>query len=169
MYAKGDYIFHENNGVCRVEDISEIAMAGRGSEKLYYTLLPNLEKKSVVYTLVESPRSKVRDIMTEEQLKELLDTIPDIEIKWEKNDKIRIQYYKDSVTSADPSKLLEVLKTVYYGNQMRIKAGKKILTADDRYYQIAGKKLFDEISFVFHLDMKEAEKMVEDALRDCME
>lgn len=168
MYEKGDYIFHENNGVCRVEEISEIAMNGRGSEKLYYTLLPNLEKKSVVYTLVESPKSKVRDIMSKEEIELLLGTIPDIEVNWESNDKIRIQYYKDSLASADPKKLLAVLKTVYFGNQMRLKAGKKILTADDRYYQIAGKKLFDEISFVFELDMKEAEKLVEDALRECI-
>ena len=36
-YQVGDYLMHEGSGVCQVADISEKALQGKGSEKMYYS------------------------------------------------------------------------------------------------------------------------------------
>ena len=105
--------------------------------------------------------------MSKDTLQALIDKIPSVEINWIKNDKLRIQYYKDALATADPDRIIEVLKMVYIINHKRAVEGKKMLTADDRYYQMAGKKFFDEIAFVYDIGMHEAEDMVEEILRKC--
>ena len=35
MYKVGDYIMHETSGVCQVKEISEKALHGKGSERMY--------------------------------------------------------------------------------------------------------------------------------------
>ena len=165
MFQKGEYVVHENSGVCRVEEISEMAMSGRGSEKLYYTLVPKLEESSHIYTLVDAPKVRVRQVMSREEIEQLLNLIPDVEIRWEKNDKVRTLRYKEALAAFEPEKLLEVIKTIYWGKQKRLKEGKKILTGDERYYQIAGRKLYDEIAFALEIDIKQAERIVLDRIR----
>ena len=168
MYKKGDYIFHENGGVCKVEDMREIAMNGFGSEKMYYVLLPFHESRSQIFSPVDAPKNKLRDIMSKETLQALIDKIPSVEINWIKNDKLRIQYYKEALATSEPERIIEVLKTVYIINHKRAVEGKKMLTADDRFYQIAGKKIFDEIAYVYDIDMREAEDMIENVLQKCL-
>ena len=45
---------HENSGVCQVTEISEMALTGKGSEQLYYSLTPVFQKGSKIFTPVEA-------------------------------------------------------------------------------------------------------------------
>ena len=83
---------------------------------MYYVLLPYHESRSEIFSPVDAPKSKLRDIMSKDTLQALIDNIPSVEINWIKNDKLRIQYYKDALATSEPERIVEVLKTVYVIN-----------------------------------------------------
>jgi CarD family transcriptional regulator len=57
---------------------------------------------------------------------------------------------KSIIADFDPNALASVVKTVYVRNKTRIKNGKKAMSQDERFLQLAGKKLFDEMAFVLN-------------------
>ena len=71
-YKVGDYLVHETNGVCVVDEIRTMALAGKGSEQLYYVLSPVYSSKSQVVTPVQSTKARVRDVKSKEELEQLL-------------------------------------------------------------------------------------------------
>ena len=70
---------HENSGVCQVTEISEMALAGKGSEQMYYSLVPVFQKGSKIFTPVDA-KVRIRDVKTKTEMKKLLDDAPNIEI-----------------------------------------------------------------------------------------
>ena len=155
-YAIGDYLMHENSGVCQVTDISEMALTGKGSEQLYYSLTPVFQKGSKIFTPVEA-KVRIRDVKSEEEMKELLDEAKDIEIIEEENNKVRAEIFKEMIDAFDPHVLAKVVKTVYVRKQRRIAAGKKVMSSDERVMQVAGKKLFEEMAFAMQKERSEVE------------
>lgn len=163
MYQVGEFIVHESNGICKIADISEMALCGRGTEKNYYILNPVYEKKSQVYTPVDSDRVRMRPLMSKEEIEELFREIPEIQEIEEKNDKLRALKYKESLAAFEPRELVRIIKTVNAGKKRRVDAGKKILMGDEKYIQIAQKLLCEEIAFVLEIDMKQAADLIAEA------
>ncbi|MBO6214486.1 MAG: CarD family transcriptional regulator [Lachnospiraceae bacterium] len=155
-YSVGDYLMHENSGVCEVVEISEKALAGRGSEQLYYSLVPVFQKSSKVFTPVEA-KVRIRDVKSKKDMQALLEQVPEIEIVEEENNKIRAEIFKEMIDSFDPTVLAKVVKTVYIRKKRRIAAGKKVMSSDERVMQVAGKKLFEEMAFALQKGREEVE------------
>ncbi len=159
MYEVGEFVVHEGSGVCRIEEISELALAGRGSEQTYYVMKPYYERGSRVMTPVEGT-VRMRPVMTKGEVEELIAEMPGVTEIREDNDKQRIQKYKEALAAFEPLELVRIIKTVYSGKQRRIRAGKKILMGDERYTQIAQKRLYEEIAFAMEMDVKDVEGMI---------
>lgn len=157
MYAVGDYLMHEKSGVCVVEDISEKAMSGKGSEKLYYSLRPIFEKDSTVLTPVDST-VRMRDILTSDEISALLDKVPSLPFIQGTNPRAITEIFKEKISAFDIDELATVVKSIYIRKELRLAKGKKVMSSDEKIMQFAGKRLFEEIAFVLDEDVKEAEK-----------
>ena len=155
-YAVGDYLMHENSGVCQVTEISEMALTGKGSEQLYYSLTPVFQKGSRVFTPVEA-KIRIRDVKSKKEMNEILKDVPNIEIIEEENNKVRAEIFKEMIDAFDPQVLAKVVKTVYVRKLRRIAAGKKVMSSDERVMQVAGKKLFEEMAFALEKERSEVE------------
>ena len=79
MYKVGDYIMHETSGVCQVKEISEKALHGKGSERMYYCLEPVFDRGASVITPVDS-KARIRDVKSSDEFEELLDEGPQIDV-----------------------------------------------------------------------------------------
>ncbi|MCR5451475.1 MAG: CarD family transcriptional regulator [Lachnospiraceae bacterium] len=152
MYEIGDYIMHESSGVCKVTDISEKALSGTGSEKLYYSLEPVFDKGAQIITPVESAR-RIRDISTKAEIKELLDEVPTISIIKEENNRARTEKFKEQMSLFEPVSLASVVKSIYLHQQMRLAAGKKAMSSDERVMEVAERRLFEEMAFALDTDI----------------
>lgn len=148
-YKVGDYLVHETSGVCQVDEIKEMALAGRGSEKLYYILVPVYHTKSQVVTPVKSEKTRVRDVKPRKELEELFDIVLDLEVIEADNDRQRGEKYKEKIACFEPLELARIVKTVYLRRLLRIQEGKKVMAQDEKMLDIAGKKLFEEMAFSF--------------------
>lgn len=161
QYAIGDYLMHEKSGVCVVEDICEKAMNGRGSETMYYSLKPVFDKDSVVLTPVDS-KVRMRDVMTRDEVDELLSKVPLLPFIQEKNPRAIAEIFKEKISAFDIYELATVVKSIYLRKMLRLAKGKKVMSSDEKIMQFAGKRLFEEIAFVLKEDVSDAENAFDD-------
>ena len=89
MFEKGQYIIYGRSGICKVEDITHLSIAGADKKKLYYVLAPLSSKGSKVYFPVEKKKAHARELITEAEAWELLDEIRDIKEIRVSNEKFR--------------------------------------------------------------------------------
>ena len=76
MFSVGDKIIYGENGVCTVEKIEALAMAGAQRDKLYYHLIP-LTGSGTYFTPVDSG-AYMRPVMSREEAEALIDAMPGI-------------------------------------------------------------------------------------------
>ena len=158
MYKVGDYLMHETSGVCQVKEISEKALHGKGSEKMYYSLEPIFEKgKATVITPVDS-NSRIRDVKSSDEFEELLDEVSGIDVIHEEGNRARTEKFKEKMSLFDPKPLASVVKSIYLHQKQRIAAGKKPMSSDERVMEVAGQRLFEEMAFAMKSDMDTVKK-----------
>src|SRR5659263_707363 len=84
-----DLIMYGGSGVCIVEGIGVPDISGIDNTKQYYFLKPLYTKDSTIFSPVDNSRVVMRKLITKEEAQELISKIPDIEILWDDNEKIR--------------------------------------------------------------------------------
>ena len=164
-FKVGDYLMDEHSGVCKVCDISEVALGGKGTEKLYYSLQPVFEKSSEVLTPVDS-KVRMRDVMTREETEELLSKVPSLPFIREKKPRAAAEIFREKIETFDLYDLATVVKTIYLRKQLRIAAGKKTMSSDEKIMQSSGKRLFEEMAFARNEDVSSTEKAFYLALKE---
>jgi len=145
MFKVGDFIVYGTKGVCKVEDITEMQM-GDMPRGQYYVLQPVGQTGSKIYVAVGNQKTMMRSILTEEQAKELIHSIPEIELLWIDNDKAREEKYKACIRTCECRELVKIIKMLYLRKQKRISEGKKITATDEKYLRIAEDNLYAELS-----------------------
>ena len=167
MFQVGDYLVHEGAGVCQVAEICDMELSGRGSMRTYYVLEPLGDKGGRTITPVNSEKVRMRPVMSKEEIEALIQDIPEVDCIQENNDKLRAIKYREALGSFEAKGLLEIIKTVYIGKQRRLRSGKKALSGDEKYIQIAEKKLYDEIAFVYSENTDDVKAWVTGEIQKC--
>lgn len=151
MFDVGTQIIYGVSGVC---DINDIRTENFGDEdKLYYVLNPINDKDAIIYVPVNNPKSvsKMKPVLTKDEVLEMVHSMPATEIYEEENSKNRKELYNRILKSGDRKELVKLIKTVYFQKGEREKAGKKIWAADENAMKKAEKILYEEISFVMNI------------------
>lgn len=148
MFEKGQYIIYGRSGICKVEDITHLSIAGADKKKLYYVLAPLSSKGSKVYFPVEKKKAHARELITEAEAWELLDEIRDIKEIRVSNEKFREDTYKQAFDSGDYRQWVAMIKTLYQRRNARFAQGKKMAATDERYLKMTEEALYSELAFV---------------------
>lgn len=152
MYAIGEYVFRENDGVCRVSEIGHLDFQKPEEERTYYTLIPIGDDKTKIYVPTEPEPIGIRKLISRDDALKLIrniQCIPPINLA---NERQCEQQYKQSLRSNDPSQLVAMIKTLYTREQARLTQGKKSLIMDKSYFQQAEKLLYSELAMVLGVD-----------------
>ena len=97
MFKKGEYILYGTVGVCQVEGISKPDFSN--NDKVYYSLVPKFDQDTTIYIPVDSPKVKMREIMTRQEAEQFILALPSVEGKQYANDKERPQVYRQVLES----------------------------------------------------------------------
>ena len=146
MYAKGDYIHQTTNGLCRIEEITTLEIAGVDRNRLYYRLWPVGSRGSTVFIPVEKSEGTTRYAMTEEEAKALIAEIPSIETLWIPDEKARERAYKEALLSMDCRSWVKIIKTLYLRRLDRHARGQKVTSKDEQYLRRAEDRLYGELA-----------------------
>ena len=160
MFEIGDYVVNVTNGICKIDSTLKMDLSGSGVEKEYFLLVPIKEASSKVYIPVETAETRMRHVMTEDEAKRVVNTIPEVEALVVENEKLREATYKEAIKSTKPEQLVGILKTLYRRRNERLAQGKNTTAVDDRYFKMAENQLHGELAFVLGMDKAEIPAMI---------
>ena len=155
MRGIGEIVLYGTDGVCRITEITEKKF---GKETVKYYVLTTLYRgNSVIYVPVGNIKleSKMRDIISRQELDELICNIPNEECIWIENEPLRKIKYKEIITGGDRRDMFRLVKTLYRHRINQENSGKKMHMTDERFMKDAEKILYDEIAHVFGMEHRE--------------
>lgn len=164
-YEIGDYVSKPVTGVCKVEDILYLDMAGAKKDQLYYLLIPIDRRQEKIYVPVATAETNLRLCMTSEEAWKLIEKIPEIQAIWLENEKMREQKYKETIKKNNPEALVSLIKMTYQRNKTRLEQGKKGTSSDEYYFHIAENLLYTELGLALKKPKQEVCQLIIDHMK----
>ena len=171
MYRKGDYVIYGCKGVCQIREVTTLNMEGIPKDRLYYEMLLVSDPGSTIFTPVEheGSRSVMRPLLSEDEARDLLRKIPELEEEWIRDDRAREAHYRDAVNHGDAEAMLSLIRQLQLRRRARIEQGKKLPVMDSRYLKTAQDNLFQEFSIVLDASREKVESYVAERIRQSAE
>ena len=146
MYQVGEMIIYGGEGVCKVEAIGTLAMAGVRRDRQYYTLAP-LYRPGRIYAPVDTTVF-MRPILSKQEAEELVRAIPDIEAAscTHRNPRILGEYYQEMMRTRSCDSMVRIIKMAHHKGQARRARGVKPGQVDERYLKRAEDMLYGELA-----------------------
>ncbi len=161
MYSIGDYISYGNSGVCEVMGTEVMdSSTGNSAGRECYILRPLHDRSCKIMTPVDNQKVIMRDLISPEETKQLLEDIPQIETLPEQSARQQEISYSKALHSGSCREWLSLVKTLNQRIESRRQNGKKVTATDDRYYKAATEKLVEEFSIVLNMEVGEAKNML---------
>ncbi|MCD7873070.1 MAG: CarD family transcriptional regulator [Clostridiales bacterium] len=161
MFNIGDIFVYGSNGVCSITDIKTEKF---GSEvKTYYILSPYFDSRETIYVPVDNEKlvSKMKELLTEEQIIEMIKSIPNRDNIWIENINMRKEEFKKIIKNSKRNELLALMKTLHARREELSKAGKNLSVFDERFLKQAQNIIHSEIALVLHIKPEEVEPFIE--------
>ncbi len=155
MYHIDDIVIYGTDGVCQIEDITELRFGKESVE--YYVLAPLGKKEDAVYvpTKNEQVLKRMRPVLSKKEAQELLDKVPAAPLPWTENERERSQQYKDILLHGTSEDVLVMTRTLYLHQIEQLEKGKKLHSSDERFLKDAERMLIDELAYVFGITAQE--------------
>ena len=155
MYGVGMFVIYGNEGVCEIKGIVQKEFRDKVLE--YYVLNPVHNKNAEVLVPKNNVSlvSKMRSVLSKEEIMAIIHQMPKEEMIWIDNEDLRKEKYKAIISEGDRIQLVRLIKTLYLHKEKQKKSGRKLHIADERLLKDAEHMLYDEVAFV--LDMTQSE------------
>ena len=155
MFQKNDTIMYGTYGVCKITDITEKDFMGE--MKKYYMIKPVNDKAATLFAPVgnEKIESKMRKILTESEIYQLIESMPNEEARWIQNENERKEVYKKILAEGNHVELIRMMKALYLQREKREAEGKHLYLSDERFFKEAERILYDEFQYVLQIRREE--------------
>jgi len=155
MFKENDTVLYGVEGVCIVTEITERQF--RDQVMKYYVLKPVYREGSTVFVPInnEALVSKMKRILSVEEIHQLIRNMPNEELIWIDNDNQRKEKYKEILRSGNRKDIIQLIRTIYLKQEELKKIGKKIHAADDGIFKEAEKILYEEFAYVLNIKKDE--------------
>ena len=88
----------------------------------------------------------MRRVLSEEEIYELIKTMPDKESSWIDNKNERSNHFRSILASGDRVEIIKLIKTIYQHKEELRTTGKKLHTTDEQFFREAEKVIYDEFA-----------------------
>lgn len=155
MFRAGETVNYGTTGVCKIDGVCSRTAAGRSMD--YYVLKPCFRDNSTVYVPVENEKlvSKMRRILSREEITELISEMPDVEEKWIDDNTERIKVFKEALSSGDRRRIVRLIKSIHARSRELALSNKKLRSSDLSIMNEAEHLLYDEFAFVLNIKRNE--------------
>lgn len=140
-------------------EIMESSLGSSAGRKCYI-LRPLHDQSCKIMTPVDNQKVIMRNLISPEETKQLLDDIPQIETLPEQSARQQEISYSKALHSGSCREWLCLVKTLNQRIESRRQKGKKVTATDDRYFKAATEKLVEEFSVVLKMDEVEAKDLL---------
>lgn len=151
MFNVNDTILYGTHGLCKIIDIKEQKFNGQTNK--YYVLNPHHNTSSTIYVPIDNEKlaSRMRRVLSEEEIYELIKAMPDKESSWIDNKNERSNHFRSILASGDRVEIIKLIKTIYQHREELRATGKKLHTTDEQFFREAEKVIYDEFALVLNI------------------
>lgn len=157
MYAAGDYIILEKDGIWQVSELETDAKSG---EVLCYILKSPKEADNTQNIKADS-KTLLRKVISKDDLTDILSRIPYTRTIQAPNNKIREELYETAMAAYDELEWIRVIKTAY----LRKEEGKQ-MPFEEKYSRQAKDYFHLEVSVVMDIPFDQVEDYIASAIAD---
>lgn len=155
MFQIHDVVVYGTQGVCQIVGIDEQKIDRE--VKKYFVLKPKADQAATFYvpTWNEKALSKMRKVLTPEEVNVLIDSMPGMDSSWIANEAVRKETYKKVLASGDHAAIISMIQTLYLHKKEREAEGKRLHMSDERFMKDAEQLLFNEWQYVLNMEKTE--------------
>lgn len=155
MYQPGDRVVYGSHGVCNVIAL-EIRSVNRKKVE-YYVLSPIEQNEARFYvpTQNQTALSKLRPVMTKEELDQLLNDPNNFTDCWIPDENRRKLVYRELINSSDRGRLIGMVHALHLHREQQQSMGRKFHLCDENFLRDAEKLLNEEFSLVLNIPVSE--------------
>lgn len=166
MFKINELVVYGNEGVCRIEDIRKIDIAGISNDKLYYILNPIYSPGKIVYAPMDS-KVFMRSVISSEDAENLIDQIHEISAEEINSGSLRElnDFYKSLLNSHKCTDLFKLIRTVYVKEKDAIANKKKLGQTDKNYMKVAEELLNGEFAAALGIPKDEVRNYIENRVQ----
>ncbi len=156
-FQVGRHVAYGTNGICVIEDIKPMTFAAGMKEKTYFILNPEGNASSKVFVPADNEKlvSKMRTIMTKDEIDELLIGIKGKEIKWESDRRFRSENFHEIMAKGVTEDMLLMIRCLYMKKKELADAGKNLPTTDGNTLKAAEKLVEEEFAYTLGIEPSE--------------
>lgn len=151
MFKVNDYIMYGLTGICKIIGIKEEKFLNY-PEQSFYILEPVSSPQMMVKIPVLNNIQNIRPIHSKEEVKELIQKIPDLSLVWILDERERNTSFRRMLRNVNCQDLITVIKTIYSYKHLDEYKGKKLSRNDDEIFEMAEKLLNEEFGFVLNIN-----------------
>ena len=125
--TKGNYVAYGTNGICEIEDVKPLSFTSGAEKSLYYILRPANSQGSTIFVPAgnETLTSRIRSLMTKDEIDALLTGMRDKELAWEQDRRFRTENFHEILMKGVQQELLLMIRCIYLKKQELEASGKK--------------------------------------------
>ncbi len=154
MFKIGDYVVYRKD-ICQIKELIENYF----NNEDYYALQSLSDPSLKVNIPVAKSDSLLRNLITKEEVNNIIKEIPEIDTI-DSNEKFIEQEYKELMNSGTHRDLIKIIKTTYLRNKERLESKKRVAEVDSTYFELAEKYLYNEFSIVLDLSFDDTKKYI---------
>ena len=161
MFKIGDVVVYSATGVCEIEDISIKAFSGVKSS--YYVLKPLMQKASTVFVPVDNERltRKIHPILSQEQFSEVFRSVKNRTPNRPESENERREKFTEILESGNRESLMLMVYDLNNFKKTQQENGRRLHLADERLLTSAENILYEELAFVFKIELNSVSDFLE--------
>lgn len=151
VFQNGEMVVYGIHGVCRILGTEKRTVDRKIVE--YYVLSPIHQEDARFYVPMHNPAavSKMRKVLTREELIDLLQSEQIKEDGWIPNENLRKDKYRSLITHADCAELIRMIRALHFHQQEQVALGKKLHICDENFMKDAERVIRSEVSAVMDI------------------
>lgn len=164
-FSIGEYVMYGTSGICRIDGSEEKCFDGVHTSE-YIRLIPYTSESSTYYIPAETIDSKVRRLITEDEIYDIIKRIPAIEITWDNDNFRRRELFTGLLKSDNYDQLFCLIKSVYEQRRKRQANGKKLAAADEKALKTAEQLMCQEFALVLGIKPEEVTNFITEKINE---
>ena len=162
----GEYVSYGINGMCNIEDIRPMQLSQSVEKMMYYILRPESNPKSTIFVPVNNQKlvSKMRELMTKDEINAMLVRMKDRTLEWEKDVRFRTESFHEILNNGVNQDLILMIRCLHRKRQELVQLGKKLPARDSNPLKTAERLVEEEFAHVLHIKCEEVSDYIRDVL-----
>ena len=160
MLQIGSQVVYGIHGVCNIVEVETRTVDRKKVE--YFVLAPNEQPNARFYVPMhnEVAVSKLRPLLTKEELEALLSSDDAHKDCWINDENRRKQKYRELINNADRAALISMIRVLLRHREEQLTAGRKFHLCDENFLRDAHKLLCSEFSVVLGIPQSEVDAYI---------